>query len=299
MAGRKAAVAAAVVETGFEGKDRELLGEQRSAANHSLAVIGGSREIAPYNREEVMAQIRSLMDAGARVMLQLGELLITMRENEPKGAFTDFISSAGMDERTVFRLMQTARKFRLGMDAEQRVAFEGVGRGKLYELLVLDDEEVSELANGGTVAGLTLDEIDTMSTSELRRQLRQERTKAKADLETKDRQIAAKNEVLDQREAELDKLTHGGRDTEKRLAAEREQNAIKTFQDASLVLLGAIQKFDLAVADCLVEQTESRVTLAEQTLTWLFQRIAQVATDRGMPVDFAAIVDPLSLSAEG
>lgn len=298
MAGRTKTKAAEVIHTGLENSAEALQTLQREGANHELAVHEAMGSVEPYNRMEVMARIRGLMEAGARVMLELGEQLIRLRENEPEADFSTAMASLGMDTRTAYRCMQASRKFRLGMNPDQQAALEDLSRGKMYELLVLDDEEVKTLADGGTVAGLTLDEIDTMSTSELRRTLRQERAKAKADLDTKDRQIAAKNEVLDQRDAELDKLTHGGRDTEKRLAAEREQNAIKAFHDSGLELLGAIQKFDLAVADCLAEQTEARTTLAEQTVTWLFQRIAQIATDRGMPVDFTAIVDPLSLNAE-
>jgi hypothetical protein len=271
---------------------------QREAANHSLAVQEATGQVVPYNRVETVTRIRGLMEVGARVMLELGEQLIILRENEPEADFREVMERLGMDTRTAYRCMQASRKFRLGMNPDQQAALENLSRGKMYELLVLDDEEVKELADGGTVAGLNLDEIDTMSTSELRRTLRQERAKINADLETKDRQIQAKNEQIDKLDGKLDKLTHGGKAQEARLTAEREANAVKAFQDAALELLGAIQKFDLAVADCLVEQTESRVTLAEQTVTWAFQRIAEIASTRGMAVDFQAIVDPLSLSAE-
>ena len=38
-----------------------------------------------------------------------------------------------------------------------------------------DDEELAELAEGGTVAGMTLDDIDRMTTRELRKALRESR----------------------------------------------------------------------------------------------------------------------------
>lgn len=41
--------------------------------------------------------------------------------------------------------------------------------------MVLDNEELDELADGGTVAGLTLDDVDRMSVRELRQALREAR----------------------------------------------------------------------------------------------------------------------------
>lgn len=272
---------------------------QREAGNHVALVnkeLGGG-SVVPYNRNETLARIRGLMDAGAQLMLELGEQLIRLRENEPDSDFQSAMDQIGLDTRTAYRFIQAAHKFRLGLSTEQQEQFIKLPRGKLYELLVLDDEVVADLANGGSVAGLKMDDIDNMSTSELRKALRQAKADAKAAAETSERLITSKNERLDAQAEQLDQLTHGGKDTEKRLAIERETNAINAFKDASLELLGAIQKFDLAVADCLTERTEARQTLAEQTVTWLFQRIAQVATDRNMPVDFQAVVDPLALQA--
>ena len=45
-------------------------------------------------------------------------------------------------------------------------------KSKLIELLVLDDDQVAELNDGGTVAGITLDDVAAMSVSDLRKALR-------------------------------------------------------------------------------------------------------------------------------
>lgn len=300
--GRKAAQPAAPVETAFD--DTATAGNvvtlHQAVAGHQMQVasaIGG--ELEPYNSEAEISRVRGLMAAGAQVMLELGQALIRIRENEPDARFSEILQRLNLERNVAYRSMHAARKFMLSLPEGNREAFNAMSRGKLYELLVLDDDQAEELAKGGTVLGLTLDEIDTMSTSELRRTLREERAKAKADLDTKDRQIGAKNEQIDKLDEQLDRLQHGGKDVEARLAVEREQAAVKAFQDASLELLGAIQRFDLAVADCLTERTEARVTLAESTVSWLFQRISQLANERGMPVDFEAIVDPLRLDVTG
>ena len=54
-------------------------------------------------------------------------------------------------------------------------------KSKLIELLVLDDDQVAELNEGGTVAGITLDDVATMSVSDLRKTLREARAEAEAN----------------------------------------------------------------------------------------------------------------------
>ncbi len=67
-----------------------------------------------------------------------------------------------------------------------------LGKAKLFELMTEDDEELAELADGGTVAGLTLDDVDRMSVRELRRALREARETNAAQ----QRVLADKNEKL-------------------------------------------------------------------------------------------------------
>ena len=61
-------------------------------------------------------------------------------------------------------------------------------KSKLIELLVLDDDQVAELNDGGTVAGITLDDVAAMSVSDLRKALRE----ARADAEANDKLLAEK-----------------------------------------------------------------------------------------------------------
>lgn len=56
-----------------------------------------------------------------------------------------------------------------------------------------DDENLAELADGGTVAGLTLDDVDRMSVRELRQALREARETNAAQ----QRVLADKNEKID------------------------------------------------------------------------------------------------------
>jgi len=68
-----------------------------------------------------------------------------------------------------------------------------LGATKLLELAVEDDEDLDALAEGGTLAGLNLDDVDRMSSRELRRALREAREKASVTEEV----LAEKSRKID------------------------------------------------------------------------------------------------------
>ncbi|HAK0561736.1 TPA: DUF3102 domain-containing protein, partial [Salmonella enterica] len=68
-------------------------------------------------------------------------------------------------------------------------------------LMVLDDEELDALADGGTVAGATLDDIDRMTSRELKAALREARETNAAQ----QRVLADKNEKIDTLSTRLEK----------------------------------------------------------------------------------------------
>nr|DAG86391.1 MAG TPA: hypothetical protein [Caudoviricetes sp.] len=76
-----------------------------------------------------------------------------------------------------------------------------LGKAKLFELVAEDDDDLAELADGGTVAGLTLDDVDRMSVRELRQALREARETNAAQ----QRVLADKNEKIDSLSTRLEK----------------------------------------------------------------------------------------------
>jgi chromosome segregation ATPase len=73
---------------------------------------------------------------------------------------------------------------------------------KLFELLVLDDEEIAELAESGMTGELALDDVATMSVKELRAALRESRAEREA-FEKRSEKSAARTQAL---ESELEHL---------------------------------------------------------------------------------------------
>ena len=160
--------------------------QELATAVHQLTEQFG---LAPYSRLHSIDRLRRLVDTGSRVMLETGALLVQMREAEPHGEWLDCLRAIGIEPRAAQKFMQAALKF---SDPKLAKRIEPLRPGKLYELLTLDDSQIKELADGGSVAGITLDEIERMSCTELRKALRE----ARADGEAKDRLIGDKDKRL-------------------------------------------------------------------------------------------------------
>lgn len=175
--------------------------EAHDQFNQQLAVIdaqfgGGEFEITTYNRERVLNECKFFLGQSAQAMLETGKRLILLKEHEPHGEFIRIVEERlGIENRVARRMMTAALKF---LDPK-RAALTVLGRAKIYELMVLDDEELDALAEGGTVAGYQQSDIERMTTRELHAALRESRENESA----KDRLLADKNTKIDELAAKL------------------------------------------------------------------------------------------------
>ncbi|AQT58697.1 DUF3102 domain-containing protein [Cellvibrio sp. PSBB023] len=176
------------------------------ASEHSLKIMDTYGEGLPYDRSRVVHETRFYMSQSAEAMLEAGKRLVILKEHEPHGDFLQIIEAQlGMASRTAQQIMQAAVKYSSPKLASKAQALAHLGKTKLFELMVEGDDQLAELTEGGTIAGLTLDDIDRMSSRELKKALRE----AKENLEAKD-EVAAKNQKriaqLQEKNALLKKL---------------------------------------------------------------------------------------------
>ncbi|WP_097707575.1 DUF3102 domain-containing protein [Escherichia coli] len=170
---------------------------------HRMEIMQQFGDGLPYERDRVVHEARFYMAQSAEAMLEAGKRLIILKENEPHGDFTNILENdLGLAPQVARRMMQASVKF-LGNGDEQpkRSALSVLGKTKLYELMVLDDEELDALADGGSVAGATFDDIDRMTSRELRQALREARETNAAQ----QRVLADKNEKIDSLFTRLEK----------------------------------------------------------------------------------------------
>lgn len=249
----------------------------------------------PYDQNRIINECRFYMAQSAEAMLEAGKRLILLKEHEPHGEFTRIVTdNLGLNERVARRMMQAAFKYFSPQLESKRLTLANLGKAKLFELMAEDDEELAALTEGGTVAGLTLDEIDRMSTRELRLALRKERRDADESREDLEKVIAQKDKKLNDYAVELEKLQRLTPEAQEAERQRQERELLELLQNSSLKLMFEVQAFSQAVADCL-ERAEPESAMQEAVLSsvrWLFQRIDEVAKNNGIPVDFAEMVTP-------
>ncbi len=197
--GRKA------VQTAQLAQDAPLDGalltqNQNLAAQHSLEVLTAFGDGQPYDRLRYLERARFHMARSAEEALAVGRCLIVIKESEPHGEWLGILEQLGIEQSLARRMAQAALKFS-GVDAPTQLIEAAKSKSKLFELMVLDDDELQALSDGGTVAGLQLDDIDRMPVSQLRAALRD----AREDKKAHGQMLAEKNARIDSLTTKLEK----------------------------------------------------------------------------------------------
>lgn len=152
----------------------------------------------PYDRNRLIREVQFYLQQSATAMLEAGRQLIVLKEHEPRGEWLPLLADVGIAPRTAQKMMQAAVKY----SGPKMAPLANLGKAKLIELMVEDDEELEALADGGTLAGQKLDAIDKMTARELRETLRKERER----LQVKEQLLHKKDEKINQLDAELTRL---------------------------------------------------------------------------------------------
>ena len=149
----------------------------------------------------MVTETKYLMGQSAEAMLEAGKRLVQIKENEPWGDFTEIVElRLGINVRSAQKMMQAAVKYLSPKLAAKASPVTLLGTGKLFDLMVEADDDLAELAEGGTLAGHTLAEFEAMTRRELQAALAEAREtiRAKERLITKrDERIAAQDERLE------------------------------------------------------------------------------------------------------
>ncbi|PWD90366.1 DUF3102 domain-containing protein [Ignatzschineria cameli] len=195
----------------IDGKTQAEKREERT--NQLVEIQEKYGDNLPYDQTRVVNETRFFMSKSAEAMLEAGKRLVLLKEHEPHGAFLKILDEdLGIPRRTASSMMKASVKY-LNLSNKNGQALAHLGTTKLFDLMNQDDEDLEALAEGGTVAGLTLDEMDKLSTRELKKRL----AEAKADQDAvrkvsadKDKKINDLSEKLEKAEArskkEVEKL---------------------------------------------------------------------------------------------
>lgn len=244
-------------------------------------------------------EIRFYQQRTVEACMEIGKRLLLIKEQTPHGEFNKRIEILNFTPRMAQKFMSAVLKF---SKTNSNSLLQKVGnQTKLLELVMLDDDEINLLDQGGSIGDISLDNIETMSVRELKAALRE----AKQTIASKDQDIETKNQVIqkkDQKCNELDeKLTKLNSPVEVAKRAETEDQqiekaAMETLSTESHMLLNAVMRFNNAINGVLDVANEKNIgplyERVDETVIAIYQRIATFTRTLGVQVDFENMVSP-------
>ena len=177
-----------------EGQALALAQQRHEQAVRTVATQLGYQLPADCTDPDLIQRdISANMRRSVEACLEVGRGLRVLKEACEHGNFVARLDVLGIEDRVARRFMQSATKFT--NRATSPVLAAAGSQSKLFEMLVLDDEQLEELELTGQTGDLKLDDIATMSVKELRAALR----------ETREEKTAVEK-VLSDKNAAMDKL---------------------------------------------------------------------------------------------
>lgn len=228
-------------------------------------------------------RIRFYQGRTVEAVLEMGKCLLILKEICSHGDFTKRIELLGFSPRMAQKFMQATLKVKSEFNS---LIAKVDSQTKLLELITLDDDQLEALNSGESVGGITLDDIDTMSVSELKKALKQ----ARAENEAKDEVLATKNRKIDELDAKLS--VRKQIDNAKVVQQEVESHINDELGTSTKTVMTAISQFG-AVIETLSEQaSENNLPHFNQKIvqevSFLYGRLAELGLSLG--VDLSAMM---------
>ena len=169
--------------------------DPNKAAMHSVMVMEQWGNGETYNEDRWIERGRQAAQKTLEGMFELGRALIVLKEHNDRGRFMDLVQSEfGLHQREAQRMMNATYRFASPQMQKAAPKLMNLGKSKLLELLVEEDDTLTELVDGGELNGHTLDDVDRMTIKELRLALREAKDTAAA----KDQVIGDKSKKIDE-----------------------------------------------------------------------------------------------------
>ena len=208
----------------------------------------------------------------------MGARLLLLKEQCQHGEFIERCERLDFDRRAAYKLMMVAHKF--SNDATSRHLTK-LGKSKLFELTILDDEEASAFAEGQSVRGITYDDAARLSVKALRQKLREQ-----------EEQIKAKDRVAADNQARIQKLQEQLATKKPEPTPTPEFAADAALRDLDNEVASLVARIQASLRSYLVKVIEPELEIGEilrqQAIYGAVGRVLaaarQVAQDFGVPV---------------
>lgn len=164
--------------------------QQNSAVRAVALQIGYQLPADCTDPDLIQRDISANMRRSVEACLEVGKGLRVLKEACAHGSFLDRLDVLGIEPRVAQKFMQMAKRF---SNAPSTALLKATNsQTKLFEMLILDDDQIEELQLTGQTGELALDDVAKMSVKELRaavREVRKEKTAVEKVLELKNKQI--------------------------------------------------------------------------------------------------------------
>jgi hypothetical protein len=148
----------------------------------------------------IQRDISANMRRSVEACLEVGRGLSVLKAACGHGNFMARLDVLGMEANVAGRFMGAASKF---SNSPSSAILKAIGnQSKLFEMLVLDDDQIEEFELTGQSGDIRLDQIAAMSVKELRAALKEAKAEAKANQELMDK----KNASIDQLKREKKRI---------------------------------------------------------------------------------------------
>lgn len=216
--------------------------EQDALVRATALAIGYQLPADATDPDLIQRDIAVNMRRSVEACLEVGRGLTVLKSACLHGQFQARLGVLGIEESIARRFIHSASKFSNRATSHDLIKAIG-GQSKLFEMLILDDEQIEELAEAGKTGALTIDDVERMSVKELRAAVRNLRS-----------DVDAKDKVLDDTHKKLTKLQV---QVKKKIAADTD------WPDALTPITDQVAAAGRAIAKAISDLETCRITLLE------------------------------------
>jgi len=169
-------------------KDKNL-----SVANQVFSMFGILN--GDYERFVFVEAAKNMKTVIGKGAVALGAIILAIKEHEQHGSFLKALEEINIHPRKAQRYMNIAKRYG---KSEKNVAFTDLSFSQWDILDALTDPELEKLADGEEVKGLTLDAIEELPATEVRKRLREAEKKLESQKNRDKEKIDKLNEEIEQ-----------------------------------------------------------------------------------------------------
>lgn len=265
--------------------DTAELAHARDALTHmsdEARALMAAYHLPSADPDQLEVQIRGFQQTAVEAMFNVGARLLLLRQVTEHGDWLQRLERLGLSDRAARSIVNATLRY-ADPKKPRSDRLLSLDKSKLIELMVLDDEQLDVLDQGGQVGQMDLDDVERMSFRELRAELR----KARAQVQAKDKIIQVKEHKITKLAEAVDEAStyHPAPNTV--AATAREQAQLDELQAATLEAEQALLRLVNVATDVLVNDPagEAVQERARNDVAYLCQRLADLTTDAGIEVD--------------